>query len=74
MTDDIRPDWLNVVRRLQSVGYSQKGYALVSIQIMVDCDGTPVFWTEPQLLRFEPQVKAKEFLQQMISGLPRQGR
>ena len=71
ITDDIRPDWLNVVRRLQSVGCNQRGYALVSIQIMVDCNGTPVFWTEPQLLRFEPQAKAGEFLAQIISGIPR---
>ena len=69
ITEDIRPDWLNVVRRLQSVACRQRGYAIVSISVIVDENGTPVFWSEPDLLKLEPQGRGAQFLAQIISGM-----
>jgi len=69
LTDDIKPDWLNVIRRLQSVAGQQKGYAIVSVQVVVDATGTPVFWCEPELLKLEPQGRGAQFLAQMIRGM-----
>jgi hypothetical protein len=70
ITDDIQPEWLNVIRRLQSVACRQRGYAIVSLQVMVDEHGQPVFWTEPTLTKLEPQRRAQEFLARIISGMP----
>ena len=69
ITQDIKPDWLNVIRRLQSVAQRQRGYAIVSIQVVVDENGNPVFWCEPDLMKLEPQGRGAQFLAQMIRGI-----
>jgi hypothetical protein len=69
LTDDIKPDWLNVIRRLQSVASQQKGYAIISVQVVVDATGAPVFWCEPELMKLEPQGRGAQFLAQMIRGM-----
>ena len=69
ITQDIKPDWLNVIRRLQSVACRQKGYAIVSMQVLVDEEGNPVFWTEPSMVKLEPQGRGGQFLAQMICGM-----
>jgi len=69
LTQDIKTDWLNVIRRLQSVAGQQHGYAIVSIQVVVDETGSPVFWCEPELLKLEPQGRGAQFLAQMIKGI-----
>ena len=69
ITQDIKGDWLNVIRRLQSVAGQQKGYAIVSIQVVVDETGCPVFWCEPEMIKLEPQGRGAQFLAQMIRGI-----
>jgi len=69
ITQDIKSDWLNVIRRLQSVACQQRGYAIVSIQVVVDESGSPVFWCEPEMMRLEPQGRGAQFLAQMIRGM-----
>ena len=54
--DDIKPQWFNVIRRLQSVAReNNQGLAILSIRVMVDEDGAPVIWTEPERLLLEPK-------------------
>ena len=43
---DIKKEWLSLIRRFQSVA-STNGYAIVSMQVLVDRDGIPVSWLEP---------------------------
>ena len=69
LTQDIKPGWLNVIRRLQSVSVQQRGLAIVSIQVVVDAQGNPVFWCEPSLTRIEPQQRGSEFLARLIQGI-----
>lgn len=60
---DIMPGWLNVVRRLQSVARSgQSGYAILSMKVLVNADGRPVFWFDPAVTKFEPRLSAGEFI------------
>lgn len=66
---DVKPDWLNVIRRAQSVAATQRGFAIVTLQVVVDAEGTPVFWCEPTLTRIEPQQRGAQFLAQLISGM-----
>ena len=69
-TQDINSrDWLNIIRRLQSVACRQRGYAILSIQVLVDETGRPVFWTEPEMVKLEPQGRGGQFIAQMISGM-----
>ena len=64
---DLRPPWLNVARRLQSMARSkinaEGGYAVLSICILVNADGNPasieygdpLIWTKPEVSRLEPK-------------------
>lgn len=60
--EDVRPQWrgpllawLNVIRRLQSVGKQRNGgHAVLTIRVVVREDGAPVFWTEPEITKLEP--------------------
>jgi hypothetical protein len=71
--DDIKDleQWCNVIRRIQSMAHNQRGYAVVTIQVMVDENGHPVLWTDPAMAKLEPQGRAREFLRSMISGMGR---
>lgn len=62
LTSDIKPqwhkvitEWLNVTRRLQSVGRRHEGHAVLSIHVVVNDIGIPVLWTEPKLVKLEPK-------------------
>lgn len=64
LPEDIRPQWLNVIRRLQSVAKSgHDGNAMITVSIVVDPDGYPVTWTEPQRMPLEPKRMAAEALE-----------
>jgi hypothetical protein len=62
ITDDIKPQWLNVVRRLQSACYGNQGLAILSIRVLVDADGEPILWTEPTRVKLEPKSAGLETL------------
>ena len=55
LTDDIKPQWLNVVRRLQSACYGNQGLAVLSIRVLVDAEGEPICWTAPARVKLEPK-------------------
>ena len=52
---DIKKEWLSLIRRFQSVA-STNGYAIVSMQVLVDRDGIPVSWLEPTVTKIEPKT------------------
>ena len=68
LPQDIKPDWLNVIRRLQSMGRQQAGYGIVTIQVIIDANGKPVLWNEPELKRLEPQSMVAELMMKIMSG------
>jgi hypothetical protein len=48
--------WGNIVKRLEALSREHRsGYKAVSIVIMIDPAGNPVFWSEPDETRFEPK-------------------
>lgn len=55
LTEDIKPQWLNVIRRLQSACHGNQGYAVLSIAILINSNGEPVSWVEPLLRKIEPK-------------------
>jgi len=55
MPQDIKPQWLNVIRRLQSACATNKGFAILSISVIVDAEGEPRIWTEPKCTKLEPK-------------------
>lgn len=67
VTEDIRAPWLNVIRRLQAATSGNKGHAILTIQIVVDAQGLPVVWSEPNCTKIEPMSRGDEFLR-LLAG------
>jgi hypothetical protein len=61
LPEDIQPQWLSVIRRLQSVSKSS-GLSVVTIKILVDENGVPQAWTEPEQTKIEPKSAASAIL------------
>jgi len=70
LTEDIKPQWLNVIRRLQSVARRGNHYAILSIKVLVDRDGHPIQWTEPQRTGIEPMSSngLEKLIEDLTSG------
>ena len=69
LTTDIKPGWLNVIRRFQSESGKQNGFAIITMKVVVDSEGNPVFWTSPEACKLEPKRGAEKFLAQIITGM-----
>ncbi len=59
--EDLRPEWLNIARRLQSKARGgQPGLLLMRIDILVDMNGNPIIWSKPDLTLMEPTRMGEE--------------
>jgi hypothetical protein len=67
-TRDLNPEWLNVVRRLQGLGAKQGGFAIITLQVVVDGNGNPIFWDSPTLKKLEPARLPADFWRQVVAG------
>ena len=61
---DIRPKWKNVARRLQSVSNKNNGFAVLQLSVVIDSNGDPVAWLDPQMSLFEPRSLDLESLKE----------
>lgn len=62
--------WESLVKRLAGVAErecAEKGFAVMSIDILVDANGEPAFWTEPRLTKIEPRIGAGVYLDRLIA-------
>jgi hypothetical protein len=64
---DIKPEWLNPIRRLQSVARKSNGMAIVSMKFVVDENGLPVQWTDPKITLLEPKSDRNTILE-LLTG------
>lgn len=53
--EDIKVEWLSLIRRFQSVAKTN-GYAVISINVLVDKSGVPISWLEPKVTKIEPKT------------------
>ncbi len=58
---DIKKEWLSVARRMQSIGASE-GLSIVTISVLVNSAGVPIFWTAPKKMLIEPRAKAGDII------------
>lgn len=64
-----RADWSQFTKRMQGVAEREclnRGFAVVSIDILVGADGEPMFWTQPRLTRLEPRIGGSLFLERIL--------
>jgi hypothetical protein len=66
---DLKPQWLNVARRLQQCAAcsGNLGVAIVSTSILIDDNGLPVGFSEPRITKIDPKGN-KDLLITMLSG------
>lgn len=67
--EDIQPNWLNIARKAQSVCCQQRGFAVVTIKILIAPGGDPVLWFEPEMHNIEPLRGASLFLHQVMDRM-----
>jgi len=60
---DIKPAWFNPIRRLQSVAARSSGMAIVTMKFLVNEQGEPIQWTEPEVTLLEPKKQKEAILQ-----------
>lgn len=65
MAEDIKPEWLSVIRRIQSVAKSE-GLSIITINILVDKDGLPQAWTSPKQTKIEPKNASSAILSMIL--------
>lgn len=63
---DINKAWFPVIRRLQSLAKSG-GLSVLKISIVVNAEGNPQCWTEPQKILIEPKSAAGVILSLFIN-------
>jgi hypothetical protein len=75
LTEDIKPQWtqvlegwLKIVRRFQSTGRQQGGFAIVRIDVLINQDGFPVFWTSPKMTQIEPKQRSCEEIAMLLNN------
>lgn len=68
LTDDIKPQWLNVIRALQAACRHNRGYATVAVKVLVNSKGEPRCWTEPKLEKIHPKVPLLDILLDLTSA------
>lgn len=61
--------WENLIRRLSGVAEREctnKGMAVITVEILVDSTGEPVFWSEPRITKIEPRIGATVFMEKIL--------
>lgn len=62
----LKTPWLSILARLQSVAVEQRGNAVLTIRVVVDEKGLPIFWSEPKMTRLEPMSRTREWLNKLV--------
>jgi hypothetical protein len=62
LTDDVKPQWLNVIRAMQAACRRNQGYATVTVKVLVNRDGVPINWSEPRLEKIHPKTPMQDVL------------
>lgn len=64
-SQDVRSQWLNAARRMQGMAKS-KGVSIITLRVVVDENGDPIFWLSPNIEHVEPAAKAGEFIRRFL--------
>jgi len=65
----LEEQWDKILKRIVSKGREQRGLAVVTIQVVIDATGSPVFWFELEMKRIEPCTSGARFMAELISGM-----
>lgn len=66
--------WDSLVKRMAGIAEREckdKGFAVMTIDVLVDASGEPAFWSEPTLVKIEPRIGASVFMDRILKILTR---
>lgn len=61
--------WEPLVKRLAATAdreCGRKGYAVITVQVLVNMDALPMFYTEPTVTKLEPRQGATVFMDNLL--------
>lgn len=64
--------WTPLVRRLAGMADREcgnKGFAIMTVEVLVHPNGEPAFWTEPKITKLESRLGAFDFLTRVLTML-----
>lgn len=70
--DELPKKWEPLMRRLAGIAGREcghKGFAIMTVEVLVDAKGEPSFWTEPKLTKLESRLGAFDFLTKVLTML-----
>jgi hypothetical protein len=67
---DISADWLRIARRMEAAAkkYPSMGYSVITLAVLVNNQGVPLFWASPQVTPIEP-AKSDAILHYLTAAL-----
>lgn len=64
---DVKPRWIELARIMQSLGRKQQGIARISVAVLVDADGNPLLWTEPEIVTYSPCLAGQRVIMELLA-------
>ena len=64
--ENLRQGWASVASRMQQVACTENANAVISMNVLIDKSGNPVFWFEPTVVKIEPAARLTEALEYML--------
>jgi hypothetical protein len=55
---EIKRQWTNVIKRLQSAARQHNGTVIIQVGIVVNGDGVPLHWVVPKVIPLEPKLNS----------------
>lgn len=68
-SDKLPDKWMPLTKRLAGVADREcgnKGFAIVTVEVLVHPNGEPVLWTEPRVTKLEPRLGAFDFMTKLL--------
>jgi hypothetical protein len=62
LPEDIKKEWYDPIRRLQATASQNRGLAIIRIRFVVNENGVPVCWSEPEMTKIERKRDAGKIL------------
>lgn len=66
--------WDSLTKRLAGMAErecKERGFAIMQVYVLVDANGEPAFYTEPELTKIEPRIGPAAFLEQVLRMMAR---
>lgn len=70
--DALPKKWEPLLKRMAGIAGREcghKGFAIITVEVLVDPNGEPAFFTEPKLTKLEPRLGAFDFLTKVLHML-----